>query len=344
MKNEPFKVYEPILVVGTGEMASEYVKLLKYIGIDKRNILVLGRSKKNADIFTNKYEIPCFYGGTDAIKTCPVSNTAIVAVSHLQLYEVTLALIQRGYRNILIEKPGAVYLNQLQQIECFAKKNEVHVYIAFNRRFYSSIVMARNIIKQDGGLLSCSFDFTELEASVLKASERKKFSKEELKRWGILNSFHIIDLFLHLAGLPENWNYYQCGTLPWHPNASIFSGSGSTSKNVLFSYLSTWSGAGRWGIELTTQNRKLILQPLELLQSQPKGSFTIEKVPIPDEPIGIKPGLKGQIETFLKMSKDKKSMQWLCPINEAIIHFRIAEKILGYDHCFSSKSKDLDSS
>lgn len=320
-----------ILLLGTGEMAAEYVKVLFQHGMGAKDINVVGRSRARAEEFAQKFGVLCHWGGTSVLSGIPVCKIAIVAVGPLQLPETALALLERGCQYILLEKPGALYESQLKEVQAAATQQDARIFIAFNRRFYPSVDAVRRMIDEDGGLLSCNFDFTEIEDLVLREKENKNLPEEVLHRWGIVNSIHVIDLFLHLAGIPSSWLHRQGGSLAWHPRSAVFCGSGITNKKVFFSYLSTWNGAGRWGVELTTPCRKLILRPLETLVVQHKGSFQLEAASLPREPAGLKAGFHGQVEALLGCSGGGAGDPRLCPIEEAISHFEVAAKIFGYD-------------
>ena len=87
--------------------------------------------------------------------------------------------------------------------------------------------------------------------------------------------------------------------MDWH-NKTNFVGAGETEKGVLFSYISNWESAGRWGIELLTQNRRIYLKPMENIQVQKKGSVNITEhvvdLALDKE---YKAGLYLQVEEFL---------------------------------------------
>ena len=109
-----------------------------------------------------------------------------------------------------------------------------------------------------------------------------------------------------MAGKPLDWTAYsKKGNLEWHEK-TVFSGAGITEKGVLFSYLSHWESAGRWGIELLTQNRKIYLKPLEGVLIQRKGVLDIEKQ-VFDNALDVlyKPGLFRQVEAFLNNDKSR---------------------------------------
>ena len=100
-------------------------------------------------------------------------------------------------------------------------------------------------------------------------------------------------------------SFSKSGKLNWH-NKTNFVGSGETEKGVLFSYISNWESAGRWGLELLTQNRRIYLKPMENLYIQQKGSINVNKHEFDsslDEK--FKPGLYLQVKDFLSETSDR---------------------------------------
>ncbi len=317
-----------ILLVGAGAMAEEYTKVLLYLGFEKDNILAVTRTKETAEKFYNKYNIHCQWNAEIPKNLDNTFDSAIVCVSPINLQSVTQQLFINEFKNILLEKPGALSSVDLKKIQDESERNNAKIFIAYNRRFYNSIYRAKQIINDDGGLISCFFDFTEIEERIMKAKDLKGYTDLELNRWGILNSLHVIDLFIHFAGKIEKSDFLRKGHLHWHKSGSIFCGSGITQKNVFFSYLSNWDGAGNWKIELNTKKHKLILSPLEKLFVQEKNSICINSVELTEEPEGLKPGLLEQVKTFFKINcLSRKS---LCSIDEAIENLSVGEKIFGY--------------
>jgi predicted dehydrogenase len=322
---------QPILVAGAGDMAAEHVKVLLHLGFQPRNIQVVGRGETSTRAFADKFCVPARHGGLAALVDAPLCRAAVVTVSHDQLYPVTMALLEKGCPSILVEKPGALYRKDLAAMHQAAQQRGAQVFIAFNRRFYPSVQAVREFIQRDGRVVSCSFDFTEVERRVMEEKDRKHIPDEVLHRWGIVNSQHVIDLFLHLAGMPVERTCRRDGTLPWHPAGAIFCGCGVTDRRVLFSYLATWSGAGRWGVEVSTPQHRLVLRPLEDLHVQRRGSFQLDAWPLPAEPEGLKPGFTGQMAVFLDAAFGFAADPRLCSLPEALEHFDVAEAILGYD-------------
>lgn len=284
-----------LLLVGTGGMGTEYAKVLQSL---KKGFLAVGRSLQSVQTFTEKTGVLATAGGIEnwLNKKEPLPETAIVAVDETQLGAVTRLLLKNGVHHILVEKPGGLNLADLKQTALTAKKYQAKVFVAYNRRFYASVLKAQEIIKKDGGVTSFNFDFTERSYLVEKLDKPSAVKKE----WLLANSSHVIDLAFLLGGQPKKIKAYRAGGLTWHPSASIFSGSGISEKGALFSYQANWESAGRWGLEIMTPKHKLIFRPLEKLQIQKLGQMNTEEVPPKDSlDQKFKPGLYRLVQSFL---------------------------------------------
>lgn len=305
---------EEIVVAGAGAMASEHLVALLAVGVARERVVVAARRPEQAE------QLAAAHGVRPARLDEVEAETAIVAVAEDALVPVAKGLLRRGARRVLVEKPGALAAAELAELQRYD-----HVFVAYNRRFYPSVVRARELVEEDGGAIAASFDFTEVERLVLADAKRRGLPERILHRWGIANSLHVIDLAFFLGGDPESLVAERSGSLPWHPDGARFAGSGRTTGGALFSYLAAWDGAGRWGVEVTTRERRLVLRPLEELQEQRRGSFALEPVELSDEPSGVKPGLTGQLAAFLA-----GDTRFLCGIGEAVARLELAEKIFGY--------------
>jgi predicted dehydrogenase len=307
-------------------MAEAHVSALVQAGYAPTRILVVGRERERVEALAARQGVEAAWGGVAALdRSAPV---AIVAVTESALAPTASALVERGARRLLVEKPGALDPGDLEHLAERAQSVGAAVYVAYNRRFYRSVACARALIEEDGGPLAVAFEFSEVERLVLDDAERRGLQADVLSRWGLANSLHVIDLAFFLAGEPDRLSTERVGSLPWHPAGAVYAGSGATERGALFAYHAVWSGAGRWGVELTTKARKLVLRPLETLQQQLRGSFALEDVDVPAEPSGSKPGLHDQLAAFL--SADDAPAEPLCTLEIAAARLVLAQKILGY--------------
>ncbi|WP_298623534.1 Gfo/Idh/MocA family oxidoreductase [uncultured Legionella sp.] len=308
-------------LIGSGGMAIDYFHVLKALNL---NAVVIGRGKESALNFEAKTKQPVLLGGLDLFlkENENIPEECIVAVGADCLYEVTLSLLKAGVKRILVEKPGTLFLEELIHLGQCATVQNAEVYIGYNRRFYSSVLKAREIIQEDGGVTSFNFELTEWTDTIVKVIKNSLIKS----RLFIANTTHVTDLAFHLGGKPHTLNSMVSGTLDWHPESAIFSGSGTTFDDTLFSYNGNWKSPGRWSLEIFTNKSRLIFRPMEKLQIQLHGSVQINDVPIDNNlDVEFKPGLYRQTEHFIN-----NSCEHLCSIQEQIEMFPIYEKMAGY--------------
>jgi len=290
-----------VLVVGAGKIAQEYVKVL--IALDTKPIVVT-RGVNKAELINSLFEnITVITGGIESFlsNNSTLPDYAIVATPAPTLFNISRLLIESGVRNILIEKPGVFNYQHAMELSEMAKIHGSKVSIGFNRRAFQSVQRAKEIIENDGGIVSMHFDFSE---AIYRQSEKDlaRYDEESLSYWGIANSSHVIDLAFYLLGPIKHLKTARYGDdITWHKNGSIFMGFGESLNGVPFSYHSNWNCPGRWRIEVMTSHRKLIFSPLEQLSQQTLHSFHIEDVKI-DTVIDnkYKPGYCLQVKRFIE--------------------------------------------
>lgn len=310
-----------IVLIGTGPMAIDYAKVLTSLEIKFK---VIGRGEESALKFESQTGIKPIIGGIDSFLQLNPNQKGIgfiIATGTEVLMPILKKVLLADAYSVLIEKPAAISIEELLENEAFLKPFGNKVFVAYNRRFYASVIEAKKLIEEDGGLESMHFEFTEW-AHKIEPLDKAPGVKEN---WFFANSTHVVDLAFFIAGMPKEWQAYSLpGKLSWHPKTK-FAGAGLTEKNVLFSYHSNWESAGRWGLELNTYKRKIILKPLEEVQIQWKGSIQVEKhevdISVDQE---FKPGLYYQLTSFLADKNDH-----LITLNQHIVNsYNVYNKII----------------
>jgi predicted dehydrogenase len=311
-----------VWLVGTGDMADEYVKVLSAMGIVP---VVIGRGKESAEIFGRKTGLHVISGGIESfLQTGPAKPDAvIIAVNVVNLARTAACVLEYCQAKILLEKPGAI---NTQDMEILAScKGSENLFIAYNRRFFSSTQAVRNMIQEDGGPVSCLFEFTEWGHRIESLCSQK--DPCELDHWLIANSSHVIDTAFFLAGIPSQISVTVTGALPWHKAGVAFSGSGLTSKGATFSYHANWDAPGRWGIDIMSRNRRFRMCPMESVQVQHKGETGWTSIALQGElDQQFKPGLYAQVEAFFNPVPSPD----LCRFEDHVRHFPVFQKIAGY--------------
>jgi len=286
-----------VWLIGASQMAQDYIKVLDALEV---KVTVIGRGQVNADACAKATGCRIQAGGVERFLTTKpkMCTHAIVSVGMEALFDTAKKLLEYGVADILIEKPGAMDLEQIKTLDTLAKEKNVNVFIAYNRRFYASTLKAQDYIAKDGGVTSFNFEFTEW-AHVIAPLYKAEGVKEKLF---LGNSTHVVDMAFYLGGLPKELSTFTSGGLDWHPSASIFSGAGVSEKNALFSYQANWESAGRWSVEVLTKEHRFIFRPMEKLQIQKRGSIVLAFDETIDYSLDeeFKPGLYLQTQAFIK--------------------------------------------
>ncbi|GAA65012.1 hypothetical protein P20311_2816 [Pseudoalteromonas sp. BSi20311] len=311
-----------IWLVGSGPMSIEYAKVLD---AQNRDYLVIGRGKVSAEEFTNKTGKEVIQGGLEGfLETAPACpEAAIVSVGVAQLYATTKKLMQHGIKHILVEKPGGVTSEELNSLHEQSIKVACDVFIAYNRRFFASVIALKERLKSEGGVTSFNFELTEW-AHVIEKLDKPK---DVFSKWFLANSTHVADLGFYLGGQPKEMASFVSGGLNWHPASSVFSGAGISETGALFNYAANWESAGRWSVEVFTNKNRYILKPMESLLVQKRGTIPQLSVEIDDSlDKEFKPGLYQQLCAFLQ-----GDITNLCSLDEQRKMCSIYNKMAGYE-------------
>jgi predicted dehydrogenase len=311
-----------ILLVGSGGMAADYVKVLSALEL---KFTIVGRGEQSAKTCSEATGCEVITGGLAPYlaKNPAIPSHAIVAVGVEKLYETTLQLLAYGVKKILVEKPAGLNMQEMMAMKQKAHECSAAIYVAYNRRFYSSVLKAQEIVAEDGGVTSFNFEFTEWAHQIEKLTKAPGVKA----RWFLANSTHVVDLAFYLGGSPEQMSTYTSGGLDWHPAGSVYAGAGLSQGGALFSYQANWESAGRWGVELLSKSHRLILRPMEKLQIQKRGSVAIEFVACDDQlDLDFKPGLFLQTQNFTN-----NLAEGLCTIENQVSMMDHYCRIASYD-------------
>ncbi|MEA3521786.1 MAG: Gfo/Idh/MocA family oxidoreductase [Campylobacterota bacterium] len=311
-----------VWLIGAGPMAQDYIKVLEGLNT---NFTVVGRGQETAQKCEEATGCEVVIGGLKSFLTMqpePCSH-AIVSVGVEKLYETTKELLAYGIKNILVEKPAGLHQHEFEDLVSLTKEKSANVFVAYNRRFYAAVLQAQEIIKEDGGVTSFNFEFTEW-GHVIAPLQKAEGVKE---KWFLGNSTHVVDLAFFLGGEPKEICSFTNGNLDWHPSSSVFSGAGKSDRNALFSYHANWESAGRWSVEVLTKEHRLILRPMEKLQIQKRGAIAQNFVEEIDYALDdtYKPGLYLQTKNFLEESTES-----FCTIEEQLKMYNTYDQMAGY--------------
>jgi predicted dehydrogenase len=286
-----------ILLIGAGPMAVHHYNAARALGL---SVAVCGRGEASADAFEAATGARPGTGplGDQLAALGAVPAKAIVAVSVAQLGAATRAALAAGCERVLLEKPGGATLEEVEALA--ADDTQDRVRLAYNRRFLPSVMTAADCVKADGGLTSMLFEFNENRPLVAGLDQHADAVKAN---WFFANSTHVVDTAFFLAGYPAHVPDHEAasfrnGDARALPPSQAYGGAGRIGE-VVYAFHADWSSAGRWGIELCTPRRRLVMKPIETVHEMPSGSFRMTELALDHaEPEGLKPGLYNMIAAF----------------------------------------------
>jgi len=310
-----------IVLIGTGPMAREYA--IAFTQMKITDVTVISKKDKETTDFSDSFDFSILHGGYQQhLPKLKQSDLVVIVTPIPQLLDVAKLAIDSGQKKILIEKPGSLYSDKL--ISFSKQLTDQTVRIGYNRLLYPSFHKLKSLTEQEGGIMSCNFNFTEWVHTI----NFELYPSEVYSRWGISNSLHVISMAMELIGMPKSLSSFQQGTLDWHPSGSAFVGSGISENNIPFSYHADWNSAGRWGVEVMTKKNAYRLIPLEGLFVCHKGSVNWEPVQLNTAYPKIKTGIAEQIAIMLNDKKEKEI--GLITLEKASQYNKLAEKIFAY--------------
>ncbi|WP_298916264.1 Gfo/Idh/MocA family oxidoreductase [uncultured Algimonas sp.] len=283
-----------VALIGAGPMAQAYGHVLKADGVDS---IVVGRGETSAAKFKDVVGLPVLTGGLDAnhdaLKDC---THAIVALPVPVLAEASITLMDAGVRNMLVEKPAGLNAQEIASVVAKAEITNSDVFVAYNRRFYASVQEARRRIAEDGGATSFRFEISEWSDRIGPSAQPDSVKAS----WFLANSTHVADMAFFMGGFPDMIETMSAGTTGWHDPA-VFVGHGLAKTGALFSYHADWNAAPRWMVEICTNGRTYMFQPLEGLKIRTKAGFAVEEIECEgaSDDTDFKPGIRRQVAAFL---------------------------------------------
>ena len=310
-----------VVIIGSGLMANQYCSALSKIGIS--DVELIGRSQKSLERICKKFNFKSINQDyADAIKLLSKKDLIIIATPIPDLIIAAKLALKYGQTNILIEKPGSLYYNQLLNLNKIKKSQKI--FVAYNRLFYPNLQKLFQLVKKDGGITSCNFSFTERVHKI----DFKQYHQSVYSRWGIANSLHVISMALRIIGMPKKITCIQSGKLPWHTSGSIFVGCGISKNGIPFSYNADWSSPGRWGIDVTTKKNAYRLIPLEQLYQCSRNSINWIPIKFDKKYPNVKEGISEEILAML--TPNQNNLPNLVSLKEASEFNKVSEKIFGY--------------
>jgi virulence factor len=241
-----------VAIIGAGKIADKHLEVLHAFD-DVSIIVIVNRSEKRRQYLAEKYDIPHSYSDYKLMLKEVKVDAIFITVSLFSIKEVGLNCLEAGIPTF-IEKPAGININDINDLLIASKKMKTINMIGLNRRFYSNISNALDIIKEDGGVRTIIIDCPQRLSDV----NTWKGYEDKTNIW---NGIHCIDLFRYFcADADYITSYAQNNNSDYNDtfNAFIRFKNGSVGH-----FISNWFSPGRWSITLIGNSKRIYICPLE---------------------------------------------------------------------------------
>ncbi len=310
-------------IVGYGNMGRHFLKALQTLGIGR--IRVCSASSTALKELDGASGVETVAAGFHDLECSPVpGELGIISTPTKLLASAARRLAALGFRRLLIEKPVSLWSGEIQELYRELDRQGVEAACGFNRIAYPSFHEIRARATQEGGITSCTYDFTEL----IGPDWVERFPAVELARWGVSNSLHVMSMAHGFIGMPGEWHGQRTGAISWHPAGAVFVGSGMSERGIPFAYHGDWGSMGRWVIELHTPVSSYRLCPIEQVQRKTAGLGEWEPVAVAAFAPELKAGIAEEVAAML--NPEVGGIVPLFSLVGTLSLTRYGEEIFGY--------------
>lgn len=273
-----------IAMIGAGYMAREHLRAFEGLpGV--RLAGIASRTHERAEQLGKEFSIPA-YPSIQALYEATQADLVVVTVPELSMAAVASQCFAHQW-SVLLEKPAGYNLADATSIRNAARGRSV--YVAFNRRAYSSTREALKALENvDAPRFIKVVDQQDQEAAMRDHGQPKLVAENYM----FANSIHVIDYF-RVFGRGKITDVTP--VIAWNPKrpgvvvAKVNFDSGDVGL-----YEGIWNGPGPWSLTITTPHKRLELRPLEQGSLQLRETRMQIPLEISQDDTVFKPGLRWQ--------------------------------------------------
>ena len=310
-----------VALIGSGYMAEQYLlaaKLLQEIevvGIASRNLLT---AQKLADDFL----IKSVSDNPQELIANLKPDAILVCVSELSTEDVLRGLFHFQIP-IVAEKPVGLSLEQALRIEAVASEAGCPVYVALNRRMYSSTKQVMEAVESSIGNRFVRVIDQENQIAARNSGQ----PDQVVSNWMFANSIHLIDYIRFVCRgdvTAISRKTHSLSADSWIMVSQIEFSSGDQAL-----YTCYWNTPARWSVDISIGNRLWQLAPLESARALNMNSLTPTEFFIDEKDLSAKPGIIGILEETLNLLNGSSTA--LCSIRSANGTMSLIESIYAVD-------------
>jgi predicted dehydrogenase len=283
-----------VAIIGAGNIAEEHLKAFT-AQEDCEIVGIYSRTEIKARKIADKYKISNVVNSINELaKLLP--DVIVIAVSIESTETICLEAFNYPWL-ILVEKPVGINYDSAKYIFDKSIKCNSKVFVALNRRQFSSTLSALNLLAIDTSKRFVIVNDQEDPILQIKSGMREDLVNNLM----YTNSIHLIDYFkifcrgnIEKIHISESWKEGKSNVV----TASINFDSGDTGL-----YIALWDMPGPWSVSVVTKNNNITMKPLEQIFLQEYGSRKSTIIEISDYDKLFKPGFYSQALNVIKAAK-----------------------------------------
>lgn len=261
---------------------------------------IFSRTRKRAEDLASKSNLPFVCDSVQELYLATKADLVVVSVPELSMNHVSKTCFDFPW-TVLLEKPAGYNIADAESIFASAQSKKRAVFVALNRRFYSSTRLVKEDLEKMSGPRFIKIQDQQDQAGALAAGQ----PPEVVAHWMYANSIHLLD-FLRFLGRgklvavkpiirydPSN---------PWMVVAEVEFDSGDRGL-----YEGVWKGPGPWAVSVQTREKRWEMRPLETASFQLFGKRTLEVAEIHPWDKQFKAGLRLQAEHAVLAAQGRPS-------------------------------------
>lgn len=246
------------------------------------------------------------------------ADLVVVTVTALSMNEVSRACFELPW-TVLLEKPAGYDLADAEEIHRAAEARGRRVFVALNRRFYSSTRAARADLEGSPEPRFIQVLDQQDQAAALAAGQPAAV----VENWMFANSIHTID-YLRVFGRGAVRGVQP--VVPWDPERPGFVVSRiEFESGDVGLYEGIWNGPGPWAVFVTTPAKRWEMRPLEQAAFQPRGERRLHSVEVHAWDTEFKAGFRLQAENAVAAARGEPSGS--TPLGDALETMRLVHRI-----------------
>jgi hypothetical protein len=256
------------------------------------------RTRTKSESFANDFSIPFIADSIEELYEKTKADVVVVSVSELETAKVCEKIFQFPWK-VLCEKPVGYNLEDSKHILDLAKKHKANVYVALNRRHFSS---TRNLLAALNPMADQRI-IRIFDQEDPRAAAKAGRPSIVVENWMFANSIHLIDLFpLFGRGAIQSID----PIVKFDPqNPCFVAAKINYSSGDVGLYEALWNRPGPWSISVSEGEHLWTMQPIEHLAHQVYGSRLSESMALSEKDQLFKPGFYQQACEVLELLENR---------------------------------------